>query len=182
MKKEFTISVFTEDQIGLLHRVSIVFTRRHINIGSISASESEVQGIHRYTIVITEEEELVKKVVAQLDKQIEIVKAFYHENDQIVSQEIALYKVPTSVLALGGKAESIIRAHNAQIISVETEFTVIQKTGHKSETAALFNELSPYGILEFARSGRIAVTKPMKELREYLSEIEEASENRKYHG
>ena len=65
MKNQFTISVFTENQIGLLNRVSIIFTRRHINIESITASESEVKGIHRYTIVISEELGLVKKVVKQ---------------------------------------------------------------------------------------------------------------------
>ena len=80
MKEQFTISIFTENQIGLLNRVSIIFTRRHINIESITASESEEEDIHRYTIVITEAESLVKKVVLQLEKQVDIVKAFYHKN------------------------------------------------------------------------------------------------------
>ena len=61
MKQQYTISVFTENQIGLLNRVSIIFTRRYINIESITASESEVSGIHRYTIVVSEELELIKK-------------------------------------------------------------------------------------------------------------------------
>jgi acetolactate synthase-1/3 small subunit len=175
-KKEFTISVFTEDRIGLLNRVSIIFTRRHINIDSITASESEVKGIHRYTIVVVEYEELVKKVVAQLDKQVEIVKAFYHEEDQVVYQEIALYKIATFLLAKGGDAEAIVRKHNARFLSLEGDFTILEKTGHKQETQLLFEELKPFGILEFARSGRVAITKPMKEFKEYLAEIEAASQ------
>ncbi len=175
--KQYTISVFTEDQIGLLNRVSIIFTRRHINIQSIAASESELKGIHRYTIVITETEELVVKVVKQLEKQVDVVGAFYHDNDELVFQEIALYKVPTNILVAGAKAEQIVRAHNARFLSVESEFTIIEKTGHKQETQRLFEELEPYGILEFVRSGRIAITKPMKQLKEYLKELEIASLN-----
>ncbi|MFB0926315.1 MAG: acetolactate synthase small subunit [Vicingaceae bacterium] len=176
-KKEFTISVFTEDQIGLLNRVSIIFTRRHINIESITASESEVKGVHRYTIVVNDTEDLVIKVVAQLDKQVEIVKSFYHETSEIVYQEIALYKLATSLIAAGGEAEKIVRKHNARFLSFDTEFTVIEKTGHKEETQRLFDELEPYGILEFVRSGRVAITKPMKEFAAYLAEIEIASAN-----
>ena len=77
MKKRYTISVFTEDIVGLLNRVTIVFTRRKINIESIAASDSEVQNIHRYTIVVNETEDLVKKVTLQLDKQVEVIKAVY---------------------------------------------------------------------------------------------------------
>jgi acetolactate synthase I/III small subunit len=175
--KQYTISVFTEDQIGLLNRVSIIFTRRHINIESITASESEVKGIHRYTIVITETEELVVKVVKQLEKQVDVVGAFYHDNSELVFQEIALYKVPTNILVAGGQAEQIVRAHNARFLSVESEFAIIEKTGHKEETQKLFEELEPYGILEFVRSGRVAITKPMKQLKEYLKELEIASLN-----
>ena len=130
MKKQYTISVFTEDQIGLLNRVSIIFTRRHINIESIAASESEIKGIHRYTIVINETEELVIKVVKQLDKQVDVVGAFYHSNDNLVYQEIALYKVATNVLAAGGNAEKIVRKHNARFLTMEPAFTIIEKTGH----------------------------------------------------
>jgi acetolactate synthase-1/3 small subunit len=175
MKQEFTLSVFTEDRIGLLNRVSIIFTRRHINIESITASESEVPNVHRYTIVINETQDLVEKVVKQLNKQVEIIKAFLHLNDEVVYQELALYKVPTHVLAQGGEAERLVRSHNAKVLSVAPEYTIIEKTGHKSETQELFKELEPYGILEFVRSGRVAISKPMKQLKEYLSEIEVAA-------
>ncbi len=175
MKREFTISVFTEDRIGLLNRVSIIFTRRHINIESITASESEVPNVHRYTIVICEHQDLVEKVVKQLNKQVEILRSFLHVNDEVVYQELALYKVPTHVLAEGGEAETVVRNHNARVLSVAPEYTIIEKTGHKEETQQLFEVLEPYGILEFVRSGRVAISKPMKEFKEYLSEIEVAS-------
>lgn len=172
MENKYTISIFTENNIGLLNRVSIIFTRRHLNIESITASESEVRNIHRYTIVLNCSEEQVIKVVAQIDKLVEVLKAFYHLDEETVYQEIALYKVPTSALAAGKKAEQILRKHNARILSVEPEFTVIEKTGHKKETQDLLEELEPHGVLEFARSGRVTVTKPMKEFKDYLKELE----------
>ena len=172
MKKRYTISVFTEDIVGLLNRVTIVFTRRKINIESIAASDSEVQNIHRYTIVINETEDLVKKVTLQLDKQVEVIKAVYHLDEEIIYQEIALFKVPTDILMQGGEAEHIVRAHHARVLSVEPEFTVIEKTGHKEETQHLFDELEPFGILEFVRSGRVAITKPMRTLTSIVNELE----------
>lgn len=172
MKKRYTIFVFTEDMVGLLNRVTIVFTRRKINIESIAASDSEVQNIHRYTIVINETEDLVKKVTLQLEKQVEVIKAVYHLDEEIIYQEIALFKVPTNILMQGGEAEHIVRSHHARVLSVESEFTVIEKTGHKEETQHLFDELAPFGILEFVRSGRVAITKPMRTLTSIVNELE----------
>ena len=172
MKRRYTISVFTEDQVGLLNRVTIIFTRRKINIESIAASDSEVANVHRYTIVITETEDMLKKVALQLEKQVEIIKAFYHKDADVVYQELALYKIPTEILVAGKEAEKIVRAHYARVLSVESNFTVIEKTGHKDETQALFDALKPYGILEFVRSGRIAISKPMRTLTSIVEELE----------
>jgi len=176
-KQRYTISVFTEDVVGILNRVSIIFTRRKINVESIAASESEIKGIYRYTIVITETADQINKVVGQLDKQVEVVKALFHPESEIVHQEIALYKVRTGVLAAGGNAEKIVRAHNARVLSVEVEFTVIEKTGHKEETQQLFDDLQPFGILEFVRSGRVAITKPMKTLSSIVDQLEKLVQN-----
>ena len=172
MKRRYTISVFTEDIVGLLNRVTIVFTRRKINIESIAASDSEVKGIHRYTIVVTESEDTVGKVTLQLEKQVEVIKTVYHLDEEVIHQEIALFKVPTSILLQGGEAEHIVRSHHARVLSVEAQFTVIEKTGHKHETQKLFEELEPFGILEFVRSGRVAITKPMRTLTSIVNELE----------
>lgn len=175
MKKEFTISVFSENHAGMLHRITTGFTRRKINIESLTVSESEVHGIHRFTIVVNLAEDNVRKLVAGLEKQIDVHKVLYHERSEVIYQEIALYKVPTEVLAHGGAAEQIVRKHHARVLSVEPKFTIIEKTGHREDTQLLFEELEPFGILEFVRSGRVAITKPMKQLHEYLQEIELAS-------
>lgn len=174
MDKLFTISVFTENQIGMLNRITIIFTRRHLNILSITASESELKDVYRYTIVLKTSEEQVRKVIGQIEKQIDVLRAFFHEEQDIVHQEIALYKVRTSALA-NGNLERIVRENHARILTVEPEFLVIEKTGHAEDTTLLFEQLKTFGILEFARSGRVAVTKPMKELSAYLEELEKVN-------
>jgi len=167
----YNISVFTENSVGMLNRITIIFTRRNINIESITASESEIEGIHRYTIVVNEPKEIVRKVVSQIEKQIDVVKAFYHSDDEVVYQEIALYKLPTTALASGGDAERIVRAHHARILTIESEFTILEKTGYPEEIKELFTELKPFGLLEFVRSGRVAISKPMKTLEEHIEDM-----------
>lgn len=170
MEKTYTVSVFTENSIGMMNRITIIFTRRHLNIDSITASESEVKGVFRYTIVLRTSRTQVNKVIGQLEKLIDVLKAFVHEESEIVHQEIALYKIKTGVLT-NGDVEKVIREHHARILTADPEFMVIEKTGHVKETQLLFEKLRPYGVLEFARSGRVAVTKPMKELSSYLEEL-----------
>lgn len=170
--QEYTISVFSEDKIGLLTRIVSVFTRRHINISSLTVSQSSMEGIHRFTIVVTMLEENVRKVVAQLEKQVDVIKSFYYRNDEIIHQEIALYKVATSAFSSGEQVEKIIRKYNARILSIEPEYSVIEKTGHPDETEALLNELKNYKIYEFVRSGRVAIVKPMEQLNNYLKNLE----------
>ena len=136
MTQEFTISVFTENYIGLLSRVVQPFVRRHVNIESLTTSESSIPGIFRFTIVVNVEEEIIQKLVGQLDKQIDVLKAFYYAEEELILNEMALYKVPTSIFANTTVVESLIRKHNARILSIEPEFIVIEKTGLKVETQA----------------------------------------------
>lgn len=168
MKQQFTISIYTENHIGMLSRVTLIFTRRHVNIESITASESEIPGVHRLTIVVHETREQVRKIVAQIARQVEVVQAFFHPTNEVVYQEIALYKLPTSAISAGLGLETLIRDNHARILSMEAEFIIIEKTGHKKETQKLFELLEPFGILEFVRSGRVAIMKQMKELPEAI--------------
>ena len=177
MQEEFTISVFTENYIGLLSRVVQPFVRRHINIESLTTSESSIEGVFRFTIVINVEENAVKKLIGQLDKQIDVLKAFYFKNDELIRNEMALYKIPTSVFEGSNAVESLIRKHNARILSIEKEFIVVEKTGLKEETQALLEELRPLGIYQFVRSGRVAVSKPMNKLDNHLKKLEELQQN-----
>lgn len=170
---KYTITVFTENYIGLLSRVTLIFTRRHINIESITASESEVRGVHRYTIIVKVTEEKVKHLVKQIAKQVDALKAFYYQDDETIHQEIALYKVSTQFLEGRHDFEQLIRLYQARVLTVESEFIVLEKTGHKQETQELLELLQPYGVLEFVRSGRVSVSKQMKALSQHLNEMQQ---------
>ncbi len=173
MKQEFTISIYSENHIGLLSQVSTVFTRRNVNIESITSSESAIHGIHKITIVVFTTREQIDKVVGQLDKLIDVIKAFVFTSDNVIHQEIALYKVPTEAILESNEVERIIRKHNARILEITKEYTVVEKTGHKNETQELFEKLNQFGVTQFVRSGRVAVTKLKKELlSRYLKKLE----------
>ncbi len=171
-KKSFTITVFSENRTGLLSRVVGLITRRKINIEALTVSKSSMEGIHRFTIVLTISEEVIIKVVNQIDKQVDVLKAFYYKDDEIVHQEIALYKVPAAAMYNSNQVERMIRFHNARILTIEPEYVVVEKTGHQHETEALLKDLRTIGIYEFVRSGRIAIVKPMEQLNKYLKSVE----------
>lgn len=171
MKQEFNISVYTENHIGLLTRITIVFTRRKVNIESLTVSESAIPGVFKFTIVIKSTREQTVKIVNQIEKQIDVLKAFYHTNDEIIYQEIALYKVPTEALYDSDTVEKIVRKASARILEITREYVAIEKTGHKEETQALFEELNKFKVLQFIRSGRVALTRdPIERLSEFLRE------------
>lgn len=174
MKQEYTITVFTENQIGLLNRIAIIFSRRKINIESLNTSPSEVEGIHRFNIVITETEDVVSKVVKQIEKQVEVLKAYYNTADEIVWQELALYKVPTDQIAEKVKVERLLRQYGARAVVIRKDYTVFETTGHREETEKLVEVLEPYGLIEFVRSARVAIIKASAGFHEKLKEFEQA--------
>jgi acetolactate synthase I/III small subunit len=173
MKQEFTITVYTENHIGLLNRIAIMFSRRKINVDSLNTSPSEIAGIHRFTIVIDEVEDVVRKLVRQIEKQVEVLKAYYHTNEQIVWQEMALYKVGTDVIAEKVKVERLLRQYGARVVAIRKDFTVFETTGHREETDKLIEVLAPYGLIEFVRSARIAIIKESRGFHEKLLEFEQ---------
>lgn len=177
MKQEFTLSLFTENHIGILSQITIILTRRQINIESITASESAVKGIHLLTIVVKTTSEMVRKIARQIEKLVDVLKVFVHTSEEIIYQELALYKVSTKALMSGKIIDHIVRAFNARILEITPEYVVIEKTGHKRETNELLEQLEPYGVLQFVRSGRVAVTTQVKELNSYLKEMDEANRN-----
>jgi len=175
MKKEYNIIAYTENHIGLLNRITIIFTRRKVNIESLTVSESSIKGVSKFTIVVEVTEEQVQKIVQQIEKQVDVLKAFYHTNEELVYQEIALYKVSTDDLTASDKIEALIRKYNARILEITKEFTVIEKTGHKEETQEFFEELNQFRVMQFIRSGRIAITRlTIERLSEFLRERDKA--------
>ncbi len=159
-KTLYTITIFSENTVGLLGQITIIFTRRALNIETLSVSPSAIEGIHKFTITLYSTEDVVEKVVKQIDKRVDIIKSYYNTDDDLVYQEIALYKVATDKLLQLGSIENWIRDHNTRILEMNETFVVFQKAGHYDETQRFFKELSEtVGVLQFIRSGRVAITK-----------------------
>lgn len=171
MKQEYTITVHTENHIGLLNRIAIIFSRRKINIESLNTSPSEVEGIHRFTIVINETEDVVRKLVRQIEKMVEVLKARYNNNDELIWQEFALYKVSTDQITEKVKVERLLREYGARAVVIRKDYTIFEASGHREETERLVKFFEPYGLIEFVRSARVSITKASKGFHETLKEF-----------
>mgnify|MGYP001086895327 FL=1 len=169
MKKEkYTISIYSENNLGLLNRIATIFLKRHINIESLTVSDSEIEHVVRFIIVVELTEDRVKKILGQIEKQVEVIKAYYHTNEECIFLQSALFKIKSNLLFEERQIQNIIKNSNAQIVTVSPEFFVIEKSGRREEIDALHTELSSYGIMQFVRSGRISVTKEEMKISELL--------------
>ena len=171
----YTITVFSENTVGLLNQIAIIFTRRRINIETLSVSPSAIEGIHKFTITAFSDPDTIAKVVKQIDKRVGIIKTFCNTDDGLVYQEIAMYKVATDRLLQLGSIEDIVSRYNAHVLEMTADYTVFSKTGHYGDTQAMFRELRDrVGVLQFIRSGRVAITKEKVErLSDMLTVMEE---------
>ncbi|MDR1594591.1 MAG: acetolactate synthase small subunit [Prevotellaceae bacterium] len=155
----YTVNVYSENHVGLLTQISNIFTRRFINIESLTVSASATKGVHKFTITCYSDEKSIEKLVRQIEKKIDVLTAYYYLEDEIISREIALFKVTTETLMTNNTVESLVNKYNAKIIEVNALYTVIEKTGGKAEIQQLFEELEAFGILQFVRSGSVSITR-----------------------
>ena len=167
----YTISVYTENNVGLLTRIATIFLKRHLNVESLNVSQSEIESVSRFNIVSRMSEEQAKKVTKQIEKQIEVIKAFYHTDEETIFQETAIYKIASDLLFDQREIQNIIKNSHAEIVTVARDFFVISKTGRRQDTEELYDQLKPFGIMQFVRSGRISVSKNKMEISELLTNM-----------
>ena len=169
-KQNFTVSVYTENNVGILNRLSAIFLKRHINIESMVVSKSEIENVHRFTFVVMVTKTSIRKVVGQLEKQIEVIKAFYHTEDEIIYNETALFKISSEHL-YDERIQNKLKFRRAHIIAITENYFVIEASGLRIDIDNMYEKLKPYGLLQFVRSGRIALTRPKMAISELLQEI-----------
>ena len=85
-KKLYTVAVFTENRVGILNQISIIYTRRKLNIETLSVSPSSIEGVHKFTITAYSDQPTIDKLVKQIEKRIDVLKAFYYTDDEILLQ------------------------------------------------------------------------------------------------
>ena len=172
MKEEFTLTIYTENQVGLINKIAIMFSRRKISLESLNTSPSEIKDIYRFTLVVRETETVVKNLVRQLEKIVDVFKVYYNTNDEIIWQQMALYKVPTSVIMKDVKVERLLREFGAKAVVIREDYTVFETTGHDEEVNNLLKELDKYGLIEFVRSSRIAIIKSSEGVHKKVLDME----------
>ena len=169
-KKRYTISIYTENNIGLLNRLSAIFLKRHINIESMTVSESEIEHVHRFTFVVNISETQARKIIGQIEKQIEVIRAFYHTDEEVIYQESAMFKISTEHL-YDEEIQDRLKFRRANIVTITENYFVIEASGSKEEIDRLYEKVKPIGLMQFVRSGRIAITRPKMAISELLQEF-----------
>ena len=170
-KKSLTISIYTENTPGILNRITTILLKRHINIESLNVSRSEIENVHRFTIVVFVTVDTARKMLGQIEKQVEVIKAYYHTDEEIIFHQTALYKLDSELLFEKREIQNIFKEHRVNILVVNRDFFVVEKTGRLKETQELYEALKPYGILQFVRSGRVAVSKETMNISQMLRKL-----------
>ena len=163
-QKFYTLLVYSENIAGILNQVTAVFTRRQVNIESLNVSASSIDGIHKYTITCWSTEDQIVKITKQLEKKIDIIKANFYTDDELFIHEVALFKISTPVLLDNPEVSRAIRRHDARMMEVNPTYSTVMQTGLTEDIADLFKVLNGFNcLLQYTRSGRIAVTPSFEE-------------------
>lgn len=158
MIKEYIVIAFTENQIGVLNRITALYLRRKINIESLKVSESSIRGISMFVISAFTTQETIDKLVKQLRNIIDVIQVEYYSNEELITQEIALYKISSKIFKESGTVDMIIREWNARIIEMNPSYVVVEKTGTREDIEKMRDELDHKQLLtEFTRSGTVVL-------------------------
>lgn len=155
------ISVLVENKVGVLSRITGLFSARGFNIESLAVGETENIAISRMTIVVSGDESILEQVRKQLGKVIDTIKVIDFTGTDYVERDLMLIKVS----ALPGRRSEIVElvdVFRGKIIDVGQKDLTIEISGPEERLEAILNLLRPYGIKEVARTGRIAMNRGVK--------------------
>ena len=177
-KKLYTLLVYSENIAGILNQITAVFTRRQVNIESLNVSASSIPHVHKYTITAWSDEDQIAKITKQIEKKIDVVKATWFTDDQLFIRETGLYKLATDIVLSTPEISKAIRRYDATITEVNPTYIIAMKNGKTDEIMSLYRALDQYGcVLQYTRSGRIAVTRSTQEQVSEFLEQREANRN-----
>ncbi len=170
----YTLLVYSENIAGVLNQVTAVFTRRQVNIESLNVSASSLPGIHKYTITCWSTPCQIVKITKAIEKKIDVVKADYYTDDELFIHEEGLFKIATPLLLDNPEISRCIRHHDAHMLEVNPTYATVLVTGITDDVTGLYADFQRFGcLLQYTRSGRIAVTRSTDEtVAKYLEERE----------
>jgi acetolactate synthase I/III small subunit len=160
-----TLSVLVEDKPGVLTRVAGLFSARGFNIDSLAVGPTETEGLSRMTIVVNVESKSLEQVTKQLNKLINVIKILEHDPGTAVERELMLAKVRAKGDARARIME-IAEVFRVSIVDVTKTTLTVEASGKPEKLEALRELLSEYGIVELSRTGRIALSRGDRGIRE----------------
>ncbi|HUL85905.1 MAG TPA: acetolactate synthase small subunit [Actinomycetota bacterium] len=160
-----TISVLVEDKPGVLTRVAGLFSARGFNIDSLAVGPTEASGLSRMTIVVNVESKTLEQVTKQLNKLINVIKILEHEAGSAVERELMLVKVRASGDDRARVME-IAEVFRVNVVDVTHATLTLEATGKPEKLEALLSLLADFGIVELSRTGRIALGRGERGIRE----------------
>lgn len=158
-----TISVLVENKAGVLARVTNLFSRRGYNIDSLAVGTADRNDISRITVIVDCDDRILDQIVHQLEKLICVYKVKVLNEEQNVTRELVLIKVKANA-SNRGEIIQIAEIFRGRILDLSPETVTIEMTGEEHKTAALMEMIRGYGILEVARTGKVALDRGMEYL------------------
>lgn len=172
MKQEYTLTAYTEDQMGLMNKIAIMFLRKKISLKSLNISTCEIDKMYRFTIVVNETLEIVKNLTLQIEKIIDVFRCYCNTNEEIISTQTALYKIPTHILMKDENQDHLLKSYNARFVAIEKVFTIFEVTANENEINLLTTKLTHYGLIEFIKTSRISLIKTSEGFSQELLNME----------
>lgn len=175
----YTLIIYSENFAGILNQITAVFTRRQVNIESLNVCASSTPGVHKYTITCYCKQEMAEMLTRQIEKKIDVLQANCFVDDEIFILETSLLKLSTPMVLANKEISCIVRRFDARFVEVNPTYTIVENTGITTDVIDLFTQLDTIGcVLQFVRTGRIAVTKSCVErLDAYIAKREEERES-----
>ncbi len=160
-----TISILVENKPGVLARIAAMFSARAYNIDSLAVAETMDPTVSRITCTAVGDRLEIEQIMKQLRKLIDVIRVinFTTANGDFITREMALIKVSAQAKT---RAE-IMRTSDifrAKIVDVSHESLTVEVTGDENKMNAIFELLKPFGILEIARTGQVAISRGSRRL------------------
>ncbi len=153
-----TIIVLVEDRPGVLNRVSSLFRRRAYNIDSLTVGRTEIAGVSRMTIVVETDEGGARRLEAHLYKLVNVLRVDDVTTKPSVVRDLAMIKVAANAESRSHVMQ-LVNVFRARVVDVATDSLIIEITGSEDKIDGMLEMLLPYGVIEMARTGRVAMAR-----------------------
>jgi acetolactate synthase-1/3 small subunit len=160
-----TLSVLVEDRPGVLTRVAGLFAARGFNIDSLAVGPTDAEGLSRMTIVVHVDRKPLEQITKQLNKLINVIKILEHDPGSAVERELMLVKVRATD-ATRPRIMEIAQVFRVNIVDVTHSILTVEATGKPEKLEALLELLRGFGIVELSRTGRIALARGDRGIKE----------------